>query len=162
MWRPYSPIVSDLPCHWVLSMFVGDVGRRDATSSHVKNLTAQTWRSTRGWSFSSKCGFWPPRTPRSSRCRLQDYRCVRVCVHVHVRVCMCVYVFIVLKLYCIASFFAWIIVFILMWSFSRSFSCLTFSSPAILVLYFPAWICCLWSHMVLHLLVLHFQSTCAV
>ena len=57
MWRPYSPIVSDLPCHWVLSMFVGDVGRRGATSSHVKNLTAQTWRSTHGWSFSSKCGF---------------------------------------------------------------------------------------------------------
>ena len=57
MWRPYSPIVSDLPCHSVLSMFVGDVGWRGATSSHVKNLTAQTWRSTCGWSFSSKCGF---------------------------------------------------------------------------------------------------------
>jgi len=27
------------------------VGRRGATSSHVKNLTAQTWRSTRGWSL---------------------------------------------------------------------------------------------------------------
>ena len=38
-------------------MFVGDVGRLGATSSHVKNLTAQTWRSTRGWSFSSKGGF---------------------------------------------------------------------------------------------------------
>ena len=38
-------------------MFVGDVGRRGETSSHVKNLTAQTWRSTRGWCFSSKCGF---------------------------------------------------------------------------------------------------------
>jgi len=38
-------------------MSVGDVGRRGATSSHVKNLTAQTWRSTCGCSFSSKCGF---------------------------------------------------------------------------------------------------------
>jgi len=27
------------------------VGRRGATSSHVKNLTAQTWWSTRGWSL---------------------------------------------------------------------------------------------------------------
>jgi len=26
--------------------FIGDVGRRGATPSHVKNLTAQTWRST--------------------------------------------------------------------------------------------------------------------
>ena len=34
---------------WVC--FVGDVGRLGATSSHVKNLTAQTWRSTRGWSL---------------------------------------------------------------------------------------------------------------
>jgi len=78
IWRPYSPIVSDLPCHWVLSMY-GDVGWRGATSSHVKNLTAQTWRSTRGWSFSSLTQpHWPLRTPRSSRCRLQVYRCVCV------------------------------------------------------------------------------------
>ena len=34
---------------WVC--FVGDVGRQGATSSHVKNLTAQTWRSTHGWSL---------------------------------------------------------------------------------------------------------------
>ena len=53
---------------WVC--FVGDVGRRGATSSHVKNLTAQTWQSTCCWSFQ-----WPPCTPRSSRCRLQVYRC---------------------------------------------------------------------------------------
>jgi len=57
---------------WVL-------GRRGATSSHVKNLTAQTWRSTRGWSFSSLTQpHRPLRTPRSSWCRLQVYRFVCV------------------------------------------------------------------------------------
>ena len=80
MWRPYSPIVSDLPCHWVLSMFVGDVGRRGAMSSHVKNLTAQTWWSTHANPRQLKVWFWPPRIPRSSRCRLQVYKCVCVCV----------------------------------------------------------------------------------
>ena len=91
MWRPYSPIVSDLPCHWVLSMFVGDVGRWGTTSSHVKNLTAQTWRSTRGWSFSSLTQpHRPLRTPRSSRCRLQVYRCVCVCACVRACVRTCV------------------------------------------------------------------------
>jgi len=34
---------------WVRSLET--VGRRGATSSHVKNLTAQTWQSTRGWSL---------------------------------------------------------------------------------------------------------------
>jgi len=36
---------------WVC--FVGDVGRRGVTSSHVKNLTAQTWWSTMTASHSS-------------------------------------------------------------------------------------------------------------
>jgi len=75
MWWPYSPIVSDLPCHWVLGMFCWRRGTTGATSSHVKNLTAQTWRSTHGWSFGIQ-PHRPLRTPRSSRCRLQFYRCV--------------------------------------------------------------------------------------
>ena len=53
MRRPYSPIVSDLPCHWVLSMFRWRHGTTGATSSHVKNLTAQTRQSTMTASHSS-------------------------------------------------------------------------------------------------------------
>jgi len=77
MWRPYSPIVSDLPCRWVLSTFVGDEGRLGATSSHVKNLTAQVNPQLE---LQLKVWFWPPRTPRSSRCRLCVCVCVCVCV----------------------------------------------------------------------------------
>jgi len=53
MRRPYSPIVSDLPCHWVLSMFRWRHGTTGTTSSHVKNLTVQTWWSTMTTSHSS-------------------------------------------------------------------------------------------------------------
>ena len=63
MWRPYSPIVSDLPCHWVLSMFRW---RRGTTAGARRLLTLKTSRRRLGGQP------WPPRTPRSSRCRLQS------------------------------------------------------------------------------------------
>jgi len=87
---------------WVC--FVGDVGRRGATSSHVKNLTAQTWRSARGWSL----GIDPTASTAThssfiTRCRLHLYVYVYVCLCVcaSVCLCMCVCVCVCVQLFCL-------------------------------------------------------------
>jgi len=98
MWRPYSPIVSDLPCHWVLSMFRrrrGTTGR-DAFSRYKSRsadlavnprleLRLIVWkalrRSLRPLKVEALTQLHRPlRTSCSSRCRLQSTASVCVCV----------------------------------------------------------------------------------
>jgi len=88
MWQPYSPIISDLPSIGFWVCFVGDVGRWGTTFSHVKNLTAQTWRSTRGWSLGID-----PTAAHSSFIEVPSTGlqvCVCVCVCVRACACVCV------------------------------------------------------------------------
>jgi len=76
---------------WVC--FVGDVGRRGATSSHVKNLMAETWRSTRGWSL----GIDPTASTATHSSFIEVPSTSQVCVCVRVCVCVCVEVHIVFQ-----------------------------------------------------------------